>query len=134
MAFSKDHGRQYELTAVVDLAYTDLPTGVAVKAVRLPPGAIVTGGGLKVVTVGNGSVSETISVGDSGSGTAYASGTNAQTANLFTALATKLGAKYTAADDITVTRTEGGTAATQGAYRLIVKYVIADRADEVQTG
>lgn len=130
----KNPGRQSPITAVVELSYSDLPTGVAVKAVRLPAGAVVIGGGLKTVTADNGGTSVVVDVGDSASGSAYINDHNAKTAALFTALATKLGAEYATADDITVTRVEGGTASTAGALLLVVTYVIVDRATEVQTG
>lgn len=130
----KSVGRQSPLVAVVDLAIADLPTGVAVKAVRLPPGAVVTGGGIRVVAASNAGTTDVLDVGDSASGAAYVNDANAKTLDLYTALGLKLGHKYASGDDITVTRTEAGTAATVGTFRLTVEYVIAERVTEVQTG
>ena len=131
----KNTSRQYALQATVDMTYADLLTGVATKALRLPVGAIVVGGGLRTTVADNGGTSVTISVGDTASGTAYVSAANAKTLDLWTAFAvTKLGALYTAADDIKVTRTEGGTASSAGTFRLVVQYVIDQRANEVQPG
>lgn len=130
----KNSGRQTTLQAVVELAYTDLPTGVAVKAVRLPAGAIILGGSLKNVTASNAATSDTLTVGDGSGASALLSGHNGKTANLFAALTgNRLGTEYSAADDITVTRTEVG-AATAGLFRLVVEYVIDGRVSEVQTG
>lgn len=127
-------GRQTLLVAEVEVTYDQLPTGVATSVVRLPVGAVVVGGGIKNVVAGNGGTSEVIDVGDTASGSAYLNDHNAKTANLYGALATKLGAEYETADDIKLTRVEGGTAATVGTYLLTVLYFIRDRATEVQTG
>jgi hypothetical protein len=129
----KNSARQTRLVAVVELAYTDLPTGVAVPVVRLPVGAIVVGGGLKNVTVSDAATSDTITVGDTSAANAYLAGHNGKTSNLWAPLVTALGKEYATADDISVTRTEVG-AATAGLFRLVVEYVIADRVSEVQTG
>lgn len=130
----KNSARQTRLVAVAEMAYTDLPTGVAVDAIRLPVGAIVVGGSLKNVTVSDAATSDTLTVGDASGANAYLSGHNGKTANLFAPLAgNRLGTEYATADDITVTRTEVG-AATAGLFRLEVEYVIADRVSEVQTG
>ena len=131
----KNSGRQTRLVAVVELAYTDLPTGVAVDAVRLPVGAIILGGSLKNVTAGNSGTSDTLTDGDTSGASVLLSGHNGQTANLFAALTgNRLGTEYATGDDITVTRTAVGAAATAGLWRLTVEYVIDQRVSEVQTG
>lgn len=131
----KNSARQTRLVAVAELAYTDLATGVAVDAVRLPVGAIVVGGSLKNVTAGDSGTSDTLTVGDASGANVLLSGHNGQTADLFAALTgNRLGYEYPTADDITVTRTAVGAAATAGLWRLTVEYVIADRVSEVQTG
>ncbi len=138
MPFAKNPGRQTVLAAVAELTYADLPTGVAVKVVRLPVGAVVVGGLLKTVTADNGGTSVVVDVGDASGGAAYINDHNAKTANQVTLLAAtgtgKAGAEYATADDITVTRVEGGTASTAGALLLVVNYVLVDRSTEVQTG
>lgn len=132
---SKNSARQTRLAAVVEFAYDALPTGVAVDAVRLPAGAIVVGGSLKNVTAGNSGTSDTLTVGDGTGAAVYLSGHNGQTANLNAALTgNRLGTEYAASDDITITRTAVGAAATAGLWRLIVEYVIDGRVSEVQTG
>jgi hypothetical protein len=132
---SKNSARQTRLVAVAEFDYTELPTGVAVDAVRLPAGAIILGGSLKNVTAGNSGTSDTLTVGDGSGASALLSGHNGQTATLNAALTgNRLGTEYAAADDITVTRTAVGAAATAGLWRLTVDYVIDGRVSEVQTG
>lgn len=127
----REVGRQTKLTAVVELTYADLPTGVSTKVFNLPPNAVVTGGSFVVATVSNAATSESINIGDSASGTQYASGVNGKSAARTAFTAANLDKKYTAKDGIYVTRTEVG-AATAGAYRLIVEYVVLGRVSEVQ--
>lgn len=130
----KNSGRQTRLVAVVDLEYTDLPTGVAVDCVRLPPGAVVVGGGIKNVTASNAATSDTLTVGNAVGASEYLSGHNGKTANAYGLLTVPgVGKELAAGDDVTVTRTEVG-AATAGTYRLVVEYVVADRVSEVQQG
>ena len=126
----QNSGRQYPLVAVAELAFSDLPTGVATEIFELPHGAVVIGGDFVVVGVGNGSVTETVSVGDAASATRYASAVNALV--LARTGLTITGFKTSGKTAVTATRTEGGSAATQGTYRFTVLYMQVDRSNENQ--
>lgn len=133
MPLSKPKARQYLLLAEADLLYSDLPTGVATQVFKLPLNAVVVGGSVNVVTASNAATSETLSIGDSGSATQYVNAANSKSTGRTAFTAANLDKLYTAADGITVTRTEVG-AATAGKYRVQVQYYIQGRHSEVQTG
>lgn len=126
---TKDPGRQNVLVAEVDFDYT-LDEATAVAAVDVPAGARVIGGGIKWDTAWNSATSATAKVGDGAVDNRYATGVNAKTAT-WTAL-TVTGYKYAQADTIDVHITNVG-APTAGAARLIVMYVIDDKANEYQS-
>jgi len=122
--------RQYPLATYVEVALADLPTGVAVAVTEVPGGATVIGGYFIVDTASDAATSDVIDIGDATDPDRYtASQINAKTAGA-TALDVT-GFKYTATDDILVTRTETG-AATVFAGRLVLEYVIDDRTNENQ--
>lgn len=129
----KPTARQHTLVAEADVLFSELTTGQATPVFRLPPGAVVTGGSVNVVTASNAATSETLSVGDASSGTLYVNAANSKTLGRTAFTAANLDKLYTAADNIVVTRTETG-AATAGKYRVIVQYYIQGKHDEVQTG
>jgi len=128
----REVSRQTKLALVVDLTYADLPTGVATKVCTLPPNAVVTGGSVNVTVASNAATSESLSVGDTASATQYVNAANSKSTGRTAFTAANLDKRYTAKDEIRVTRTEAGAAATQGTYRLVVEYVIVGRHTEVQ--
>lgn len=126
----RNSDRQYPLTAIVDFTLSDLTAGTAVPAVDLPQGAVVVGGELIIDTAFDSATSDTISVGDGGSAGRYGNAVDVQSAGR-TAL-TLTGYKYTAVDTIDLTYAQSGAAASNGAGRLIVQYVVDGRGNENQ--
>jgi hypothetical protein len=128
MPLTKEVARQYPLVAVIELTFADLAAGANLAA-QLPPGAIVVGGEITVNTVFD-STTNTLSIGDAGSATRYASAVNLKSAAR-TAL-TLTGYKVTDANkDLLFTYAETGAAATAGAATVVLNYVVAGRAHEV---
>lgn len=130
MATTHDPGRQYELSVEKTLSLAELATPCTVA--KLPPGATVTGIQVYVDTAFNAGTTNTLSIGDSGSATRFL---NAQSvaATGPVAVSTQIGRKYTSSDRIDVSYAQTGTAATTGVVRVITKYVVTDRVNEVQT-
>lgn len=128
-ALTLDVGRQTILSASVALAFDNLAdTAVAVKAVNLPYGATILGGFI-VVDVAFDNTTATLDVGDLTVANRYANDVNLKALGM-TAL-TLTG--YTSdGDAIYVIPTLTGPAATVGSARLIVNYVIKNRAGETQ--
>lgn len=123
-------GRQYPLVARQKFTYEDLTNGEAEKALDIPGGAIVTGGGLVVTEAFDSGTSDAVNIGDGNDTTRYADGVDVQSVGR-TAL-TLDGHKYSAPDtvDIILNSTDGPPSAGEG--YLYVEYIMADRAHEVQ--
>lgn len=131
VALKPSTARQYALTAEVEIDFRNVEdTGVAVTAVRLPYGAQVVGGSLIVDTAWNTTGTATLSVGDSTTANRYANAVNLKSA---ARTALTLTGFVSDGSDIRVTPALADTAATVGKARLLVQYVIKDRAHEVQT-
>jgi len=129
MAISKNTGRQYPLVAEAAFAFGDIPTtATAYEALDLPIGARVIGGGLVVITPWD-STTNTLSVGDADLGTRYLATKDLKSAagTYFPFVIATSGSA-----DINVTYAFTGPAATVGAARLFVEYVLDGRAHEVQ--
>ena len=124
-------GRQDILVAEVTINYTDMTSGVAEKAVQLPPNAVVVGGGISVDTVWDSGTSDVLDLGDANDPNRYTSSQiNLQSAG-YTAL-TITGFKDVDGLPINATWTGVGAAPAQGSARVWVNYTIADRSVEVQ--
>jgi len=136
MSITKDSGRQYPLVAVVDITYDDFvvsgdETSGVYEAIDLPANATVVGGELIVDTAWDTATTATADIGDDGDPDRYtASPLNLKSAGR-TALALT-GYEYTASNTIDIDFVTAGADATAGAARLIVQYVIDDRACENQ--
>jgi hypothetical protein len=131
VALKPSTARQYVLSAEVEFDFTNIAdTGVPVTAVKLPFGAQVVGGALIVDTVWTTTGAATLAVGDAASGTRYAASTNLKAA---ARTALTLTGYVSDGSDIVITPTLADTAAAAGKARLVVEYVIAGRAQEVQT-
>lgn len=128
MAITKNRGRQELIVAYVDFTYADIPTtATAYAAMDIPVDAIVVGGDLVVTTAWNTATSATLSVGDVTSATRYATTVDLKTAAR-TAL-TLTGFTHTATQPVlNGTTAFSGTAATAGAARLTVHYIVKKRA------
>lgn len=103
---------------------------VAVVGPKMPIGAIPVEMLLEEVTAWNGSVSETLVVGDSGSANRYFTAIDLKaTAGTFRRLSTqattaKDGYRYTSALPILCAITHGGTSPSAGKARLYVGYIL----------
>lgn len=129
MAITKLSGRQQPIEAWVDFTYADIPTTATVyDAIDLPVNAIVVGGDLVVTTAWNTATTATLSIGDVTTATRYGT-----TIDLKTAARTALtitGFTHTAVENlIKATTAFVGTAATAGAARLRVAYIVKGRTE-----
>lgn len=130
MAFLKESDRQYPLTAVVEISYSDLVSGVALPVAEVPNDAVVTGGQFVVTEVFDSATSDTVTVGDADDDDEYKGGINAQSAGTTALVPT--GHQYASNTDLVVKWTGVGTAPTQGKALLIVEYVRQGRQNENQ--
>lgn len=132
---AKQGGRQYPLVAKIDFTFADLAAGAVTattihEALDLPPGAMITGGGLNVTTAWVGPTAATASVGDGGSAARYLADTDLKAAAYTPLVPT--GLIYTVEDSIDLDVASSVAVATAGEANLTVEYVISDRANEVQ--
>ena len=126
---NKDAGRQYPLHAEVTITAAEMnESTVAVPAITLPPGAVVTGGAVIVDTAFDAATA-TVNVGDATTGNRYKGAVNVAAAGLTALTPTGFVSNGGA---VTVTPTFAD-AVTVGSLRLQVTYVIAGRANEAQT-
>lgn len=121
-------GRQYPLVAeqVITAAKMN-ESGVAVKAITLPTGAVVVGGAVAVDTAFDAATA-VLDVGDAGSANRYKNDVNVA-ATGYTALVPT--GYVSDGSPITVTPVFAD-AVTVGSLRLQVHYVIGGRANEAQ--
>jgi hypothetical protein len=123
MAITKNAGRQYPLVAEVGFTFAEIPAVAIYEAIDLPAGAIVTGGVFEVITTDAGGGTVKVQIGSTdllaATSTAAASRTFITETDVVT----------TAVDTVDV---EVETAVlTTFAGRLIIEYIIEDRATEV---
>lgn len=128
MPITKNSGRQEPVVATVDFTFADIPTTAQINAaLDMPQNAIVIGGDLTVTTVWNTATSAALAVGDVTLGTRYVAAADLKALGR-TAL-TLTGFTHTNVQkEITATPTYVGAAATTGAARLTVTYIVKDRA------
>jgi len=136
MAITKVAGRQYPLYATVDVALADLTSGSAVAAIDIPPGADIVGGIYNVKTAFDSGTSDAVVIQTNESTpTVLLTDADAQ-ATVTSALVIPAGGLRVGSSPspftIDVKWTGAGTAATTGAIRLKVEYLVDDRANEVQ--
>jgi hypothetical protein len=128
MPITKNSARQEIVSAYVDFTFADIPTtATSYNALDLPVNAIVLGGDLVVTTAWNTATSATLSIGDAGSATRYATTVDLKTAARVAL--TLAGATHDATNNVLKALTAlSGTAATAGAARLTVNYIVKNRA------
>lgn len=105
-------------------------SGIAFNLFELPAGAIVIGGDIKVLTAFNSATSDTLSIGDSGSATRYASAVSIASAAR-TAL-TVPARQVSSTEKVTATWTGSGAAPSAGQVHVSLQYIIPGRAVENQ--
>lgn len=128
MAITQQSGRQCSAWATVDFAYTDLTSGTAAAAIKLPIGAVVVGGAVVVKTAFNSGTSDVIVVGDAATANRYLTSTSIASAAR-TALVPTGYLTLSTTREVKVTWTADGTAASAGAARLEVEYIVPGRAE-----
>lgn len=135
MATPRNDGRQWPLYAVqaysavaADGDFVDA-TASAI-TIKLPPGAIVIGGGVLRTVVSNAAGTAVLDVGVTGTIDALLADANLKTLG-FTAFSTGLG--YVSDGRDVILTPAANTGATTGAGYVIVAYILPARANEVQT-
>ena len=128
MPITKNASRQSPLAAMVDFTYADLTNGVALDAIGLPQGAVVTAGRLVIDTAFNSATTDVIDIGDAVSATRYAASVNAKTVGA-TALTLPAFLTTGLTPNVTLKWTGTGAAPTAGAGRLILEYIVKDRSE-----
>lgn len=108
--------------------YTDAGT---FEAINLPPGAVIVGGELIVETQGVGPTAYTVSVGNSGSATAYLAATSLLAAAGTRTALTGLGLGSNDGKNVRLTIASTVANASAGKFRVRVEYVIDGRSEEV---
>lgn len=125
---SLNPGRQYPLVDEQVITAAELnETGVAVKAIRLPVGAVVVGGAVVVDTAFDAATA-VLDVGDVGSANRYKNDVNIA-ATGYTALVPT--GYVSDGSPITITPVYAD-AVTVGRLRLQVHYIVGGRANEAQ--
>jgi hypothetical protein len=127
MPITLNSGRQDILSAVQDINFGDMVSGVAQDAVELPNGAIVIGGALAVETPFNSATSDTLAVTGVWGETLLAA-TSIAAAGVAALVPSNGKAKTNAAASVKATWTGAGAAPTAGKVRIIVNYVVTSRA------
>lgn len=128
MPITKNTGRQEVIAATVDFTYADVPTTATVyEALNLPANAVVVGGDFVVTTAWNTGTTATIDIGDVTTGNRYGNDIDLKTAAR-TALTLTGFTVTNTQKTVNVTPALAGTAATAGAARLTVLYVVKGRA------
>lgn len=127
MSLQRKSDRQPRLVAILDIGFADPAAyGTAENAVSLPANAIVVGGALTVTTAWNSATTATLKLGDAADDDRY----TASAIDLKTAARTALtltGYKHTVGEWLKALIAQTGAAATAGAARLEVEYVVSGR-------
>ena len=128
MPIKKNTGRQELIVAHLDIGYADVTTyGTAENAFDLPGNAILLGGDVVVKTAWNSATTATLKLGDATDDDRYTSSAiDLKTAGR-TAL-TLTGYKHTVAEALKALIAQTGTAATAGALRITLLYMVEGRA------
>ena len=113
------------LADVAGKSGTDLACGI-----KLPLGAMITGGRLITTEAWNSTTSDVLDVGDADSQNRYLNDGNIRAAGAVVALV-PTGYVCPAPKELTVRWTSGGGTPTTGKVKLVVEYVVARRATHV---
>ena len=128
--------RQTRLIAYRDIDFADQTTAVTMNAIHLPAGARVLSGFIDVTTANDSGTSAVVDVGDTVGSSPDVDRYSSTPVDVSSAALIALDGPITSAVIpnggawITVTPTFVGTAATEGAYRLHIEYVVDERQTE----
>lgn len=128
MPITFDGGRQWPLVGKVTVSFADIASGVESLFDNIPAGAQITKLTVNVLTAFNSGTSDVIVVGDEDTANLYVASTSIASAGLIVGVPT--GKKYTAPQQLALTWTAVGTAATQGELEVIFEYIMDNRANE----
>jgi hypothetical protein len=131
LAASRAVTAQAPLVQVVTLTQPELPSGKQVSAIYLPPGAMVTGGGLIVTTAFNSATTDVLDVGYTSNPDAYVNGGADNGSTVGIKAIVPNGVVHTSGTWIVVENNPTGTEGTAGVAKLVVEYVVLDRVSEV---
>jgi hypothetical protein len=128
MAITKNAGRQYPLVAeAAVLGGSEVTTAGTYEAIDLPGGATITGGFYEVTTAFTGTGTVAVQLGAS----VILAANNGDATGVFPFLEAGLDSVTTTAPD-TIDVVVATATLTDGVGRVVVEYVIADRAHEAQ--
>lgn len=130
MTIVKNAGRQSSLIARVDFGFADFVSGVLELAVELPAGAMVLSGNIVITEAFDSGTSDSMTVGDATDEDRYLGATSVAATGLTALVPT--GFQVVGIDDVTMTLTSVGTAATAGIGVLTVEYVVPGRSHATQ--
>jgi hypothetical protein len=125
--FHYDH--QWPLIGYNEMLSTDFATAATQNVVVLPEGAMVIRAFVLVTTAYNSATTATLSVGDSVTPARYGSGIDLKTTGIKALVPT--GYITPGQGPVTVTFAQTGAAATAGAARVYVEYIVERKGDEI---
>lgn len=120
---------QWPLYGYNEMLYSDFATSATQNVIVLPEGSLVVRAFVLVTTPYNSATTATINVGDTAVPTRYGSAVDLKTAGI--KQLTPTGFITPAAGPVTVSFSQTGAAATAGAARVYVEYLVERKADEV---
>lgn len=125
--FSYEH--QWPTVGYNELLFSDVATAAVNDVLVLPAGAQVTKAWVLVTTAYNSATTATLAVGDTTLATRYGTGIDLKTVGL--KALTPTGLINAGKSAVVATFAQTGAAATAGAARIYVEYVVERKADTV---
>ena len=125
--FNYEH--QWPVVGYNEMLFSDFATAAVGEVITLPAGAQVTRGWVLVTTAYNSATTANLDVGDAASSTRYATDIDLKTTGL--KAITPTGFITANKAPVTVTFGQTGAAATAGAARVYIEYVVERKSDIV---
>lgn len=125
--FNYEH--QWPVVGYNELLFSDFATAAVGQVITLPAGAQVTRAWVLVTTAYNSATTATLNVGDAALPSRYGNGIDLKTTGLKALVPTGLITANKGA--VTATLAQSGTAATVGAARVYVEYLVERKSDVV---
>ncbi|MDY0036727.1 MAG: hypothetical protein RBS05_12530 [Zoogloea oleivorans] len=117
-----DYNYQHPRVVVAEFGLADVTSGEELAVIKLPAGAVITGGHVKTLEAWDSTSTDVIDVGDDGDGDRYLDGGNFRAAGAYVALSPTGHAHE--GGDLLVTWTSGGGTPSTGRARVVVEYII----------
>lgn len=129
-ALKRRSARQGVVWAYIDVLLANHATGVDLKCIEVPEGAIVVDGFVDLTAVFNSTTSDVLDVGDEDTENLYKNDIDVHTgASLVSTSIVRTGKVYTKPTKITTRWVSGGGVPTTGSYTLAIAYMVKGRAD-----